>query len=351
MLLNIAVFVFTVNAIFKFSWYTIFPASYLIFIVPVWGVLITVLQNISTYVVTFLMGFSGIPTYVEGQIITIPAGAFEIADGCSGLRYFIVSIAISSLFIFLYIKNTTKALLFISVAIAGALVTNWIRITALILIGAYTDMQSPLMEDHNTFGWYLYIPFMVWLFYWGNKIADHDLFTTKNKLSAKSTPLNKASIVVAITFILCSSSTLRALPINTFLAPAIVVEVNKPFFPEIYFATSVEDHSNKLDNKSTYLVYNFDGNDLNSKASFYLNKIIPDGWAETSSLEQDNWRHILVSKNNQKACISVQYQIGERQTSSIRQLKTLRLTYAVQNVRETRLHWRFLKNLSHCNLG
>ena len=131
---------------------------------PGWGLLTAILQKVSTNAVTFLMSYSGIPTFVEGNFVTIPAGVFEIAGGCSGLRYLIVSLAISSLFSFLYIKNTKKALLFFTVAILGALITNWIRITALILIGEYTDMQSDLMTDHNVFGWYLYIPFMFLLF-------------------------------------------------------------------------------------------------------------------------------------------------------------------------------------------
>lgn len=344
----VAIFVFTVNAIFKFSWYAIFPAAYLIFIVPVWGALITVLQNISTYVVTFLMGFSGIPTYVEGQIITIPAGVFEIADGCSGLRYFIVSLAISSLFIFLYIKNTKKAILFISVAIAGALVTNWIRITALILIGEYTNMQSPLMEDHNTFGWYLYIPFMVGLFYWGNKIADNDLFSlTTEPASTKPYP-NMTTVVAVLVMITASSSTLRALPLTTFLAPATIVGVKKAIYPEIYYATSVDDFSeNGIDN-STYLIYNFDGNDLNSKASFYLNSVVPEGWSEESTFEHGGWQKIIVSNSKRKTCISVQYQVGSAKTPSIGKLKTLRLKYAIKNIRETQLHWKFEFDLASC---
>jgi exosortase/archaeosortase family protein len=38
------------------------------------------------------------------------------------------------------------------------MLTNWLRITALILIGQYSDMQAEIISDHNMFGWWLFIP-------------------------------------------------------------------------------------------------------------------------------------------------------------------------------------------------
>ena len=131
----LAVCITSITMLYRFNWYVIFPVTFLIFLLPLWGVLIPALQDLSVNAVTFIMGFTHVPIFVEGQIITIPSGVFEIAGGCSGLRYIIVSLAISSLFVFLYINNIKHAILFLVVAILGALLTNWIRITALILIG------------------------------------------------------------------------------------------------------------------------------------------------------------------------------------------------------------------------
>ena len=151
--------------IFKPSLKVIFPCFFLIFLVPVWGVLTPYLQELSTRAVSIIMNYTGIPTYVEGNLITIPPGVFEIAGGCSGLRYLLVSLSISSLFIFLHIKKFSHGFWFLTAAILGALLINWIRITALIAIGYFTDMESNLMHDHNDFGWYLYVPFLIALFY------------------------------------------------------------------------------------------------------------------------------------------------------------------------------------------
>ena len=88
---------------FKFHWQVLFPNVFLIFIIPLWNALTIPLQSLSVVVVSFIMSLTGIPILVEPPLIHIPVGTFEIAYGCSGLRYVIVSAAISSLYIFLYI--------------------------------------------------------------------------------------------------------------------------------------------------------------------------------------------------------------------------------------------------------
>lgn len=110
----LAVYITSVTMLYRLSWSIVFPAAFLIFIFPFWGILVPLLQNIPVAAVTYMMSFTGVPTYIEAEMITIPAGVFEIADGCSGLRYMIVSLAIGSLFIFLNIKDTKPAALFLS---------------------------------------------------------------------------------------------------------------------------------------------------------------------------------------------------------------------------------------------
>jgi exosortase len=103
--------------LFKFHWQVLFPNVFLIFIIPLWGVLTIPLQSLSVVVVGFIMSLTGIPILIEPPLIHIPVGTFEIAYGCSGLRYVIVSTAISSLYIFLYVSNLQKALLFFAFAL------------------------------------------------------------------------------------------------------------------------------------------------------------------------------------------------------------------------------------------
>lgn len=335
----LAIFVLSVTMLFRFNYYIVFPAAFLIFIFPFWGVLVPLLQNVSVTAVTYMMSFTGVPTYVEGNYVTIPAGVFEIADGCSGLRYMIVSLAIGSLFIFLNIRDSKRAALFLSITIIGALLTNWIRITALILIGEYTNMESSLMEDHNTFGWYLYVPFMILLFWWGHKMANMDSANPPtNSIQNESNP-HKLSMAVLVLMLGLSSTTL-----NTMLIPAedkLTSDASFTVKPNIHFYSSVAQIASSADNV-VELTYFFSGKELDGKPSYYENVLIPDGWKMLKQESSQNKTIYKVYKGNRAALVVVSYEINEELFSSLSAFKMARLTMAAKNINQTKLHWTFV---------
>lgn len=341
----LAVILASIMTLFRFNWYVIFPACFLIFIIPMWGILTGILQSISVSAVTYMMHFTNIPTYVETEFITIPAGTFEIADGCSGLRYIIVSLAISSLFIFLYITNMKKALIFFTFAILGALLTNWIRITALIIIGDYTDMQSSLMEDHNTFGWYLYIPYMVLLFIWGNKLSDDDLFDTNRSQEAPS-KLNKLNVLFLIVC-LTVSGTLVSTTLKSPL-PNVAIKTNKPL-PNIQLYSSKAislETSDKI-----HFIYHFDNKDLDGTPTFFDHKMIPENWTQVSKKQISNWNVHEVVNGTQKAIILTSYQMNNFKTSNASKFKIHRLKNGLLFPQKAKLHWVFHKCDKTCDIN
>ncbi|WP_426369342.1 exosortase [Pseudocolwellia sp. HL-MZ7] len=348
----LAVLTFGVMSLFRFNWYVLFPTLFLIFIFPLWGLLTEVLQAISVTAVTYMMSFTGIPTYVEAQYITIPAGVFEIADGCSGLRYIIVSLAISTLFIFMYINNTKKAATFLTVAILGALLTNWIRITALILIGEYTDMQSSLMEDHNTFGWYLYIPFMFLLFMWGNKLANHDLLSTpeNNTLSPLGSYPKQSNVLLLLVAITVSSTTLKSFFIPTLPNNADVIALTE-IQPTIERYTSVEQLSSNASDLTPMvnLKYFFNGVLDNGKPTGFGNDYLPKGWQEVDQEIVGKWRYIRVANRRNAALVRYTYEINKQQMASPVAFKKQRLIEALTGKSETYMYWQFFDCLRDCD--
>jgi len=352
--------------IYTFNWQILFPTAVLIFIFPFWGILTPILQNMSVTAVTFIMGFTGVPTYVQAQFVTIPAGIFEIADGCSGLRYLIVSLAISSLFIFLYIKDAKRALMFFIVAILGALLTNWIRITALILIGQYTNMQSSLMDDHNTFGWYLYIPFMILLFRWGNNLADNDLFNPENRVEQFSTlkkAPNKIAFFSLIALLTLASTTLKVATSQSITSD--VVSNNTLAFeqendnknednikPKIHYYSSVE--TIKLTHAtigSHHYIFHFNGSDLDGKPSFYNNDFIPKGWQVIEQSIINGWQVHSIYKNQSYAQVFVKYEIANQTTPQVTTFKMKRLIESLKGKNKTSLHWKFYLCDKPCQTG
>jgi len=295
----ILVIISSTAVIFESSFKVLFPAMFLIFLIPVWGSLTPSLQSISTIAVTQLMALTSIPVFVEENLITIPEGIFEIAGGCSGLRYLIVSLAISSLYIFLNIKNYKHATIFVAFAIFGALFANWVRITLLILVGHYTNMESELMQDHNSFGWYIYIPYMIALFYFGQRLVDNnnsEIIPLGFKPSI--TKLSYPSLISCL-FLLTVSSTYSKDMIVTSTQRVIpqsctIKDSNSPH-PSIHNYLEACTVNNASGQMTSYF---FSAIQLNNKADFYLNEFTSNEW---TLLKQDNLKtvqiNILVKKN------------------------------------------------------
>lgn len=133
------------------------PLLYLLLSIPIWDYSNAALQSLTTLVATAILETTSLAFFFEGNRITLPHGVIEIAGGCSGLRYFLVSLALT-LFYSQQRSNTLKTtLLLFTVGAIFGLIANWARVTLLILIGYQTQMQSDLMDDHETFGWIVYL--------------------------------------------------------------------------------------------------------------------------------------------------------------------------------------------------
>ena len=347
----LAVIVSSINMLYQLNRYIAFPSIFLVFIMPIWGLFTNILQDISVSVVTYFMSFTGVPTFVEDNFVTIPAGVFEIADGCSGLRYMIVSLAISSLFSFLYINNIRKTIAFFTLAVFGALLTNWLRITALILIGEYTNMESSLMEDHNTFGWYLFIPFMFILFWWGNKVADIDLTTQKidqqpqtiskaNETKAGNIT-NKPALAILLILLGVSSTTFSTLLVPAHPTDNLINENDLTLKPKIHFYSFLTNNLSS-ENSKVNITYHFSGTELDGKPSYYDNDLIPLGWKVIDQKNRQNVNIYRIMKGLESGIIVSSYEINNQLFSSLKAFKIARLKMALKNVGETKLHWKFI---------
>lgn len=334
--------------VFKFSWSLVFPLAYLILIYPFWGAFAPLFQDLSVYVVTLIMSFTDIPVYVENEFVTIPSGIFEIARGCSGLRYIIVSMAISSLYVYLYLKTLRSAALFVCFAILGALVTNWIRIVCLILIGHYTNMESSLMTDHNNFGWYIYIPVVLLQFYIGARLESSEEHLQGSLGSIDKTPTNKAgnhlsksalcaALVLAIFF---SSATAHMYVEKANPNKKIKTQDCQKLPSEITLSvdnfSSVCAHSVK--NRDDWaFTFEFRGNALDDKASYYLNTVLPiEHFLISKRVKSDHILLISRDRTGAKWKTTYHYEVDGRKYNDLKAFKFARLRSAIKG--ETK-HW------------
>jgi exosortase len=134
-----------------------FGIGYLYFAIPVWGYLNDVAQETTVIAVRFLLKITGVTAYVVGNVVQIPEGTFEIEGGCSGLHFVVVALAIGALLGEIRREDWRGRLRWLAIALVLAVVTNWIRVYTIILLGHLTDMQHYIVRvSHYGYGWALF---------------------------------------------------------------------------------------------------------------------------------------------------------------------------------------------------
>lgn len=137
-----------------------------IFTIPIWDQLNAPLVNLSGFIVGNMVKLVALPAVIEGNSIFIPFGQIVIADGCSGLRYFEIALALAYIIGLLNNYNERKLLPTLIFAAALGLLANWIRIFILVLIGYESKMTSSLMANHEYFGWLVFGLMCLPAIYW-----------------------------------------------------------------------------------------------------------------------------------------------------------------------------------------
>ena len=148
-----------------------FPLGYLWLGVPIWSPIEGLLQAITVAVVSKALPLVGVPIFVEGDFITIPSGRFHVEEACAGLRFVLAAVAITSLYAHLGSFGWKRGLQFVLISIAMAVVTNWVRVFAVVLLGHVTEMQHPWVDDHLTMGWWMFAAILLPLFWIGHRMS------------------------------------------------------------------------------------------------------------------------------------------------------------------------------------
>lgn len=149
----------------------IIPVGILFFTVPVWDYLSWTLQVITVEINRLLLGLFDIDFEVEGVFVyLIGVGTFEVAHGCSGLRYLLVGQSLAALYGELNFTRLRSRIVFFLTAVGFALLANWIRVFVIIYMGYETNMETSLIRDHDNFGWWVFAGTLVPLFLIGRKL-------------------------------------------------------------------------------------------------------------------------------------------------------------------------------------
>ena len=133
-----------------------FALAFLVFAVPFGDFFIPELVDFTAKYTVGMLRLFDIPVYRDGRYFHIPSGSFEVAKACAGLKYVIVTLAMTTLYShFLSLSFGTSAVL-VGAGLAIAIVANAIRATSIVLILHYTSFDISAGQDHAFVGWIVY---------------------------------------------------------------------------------------------------------------------------------------------------------------------------------------------------
>ncbi len=145
--------------------------SYLALALPAWGLIVGILQQLTVAANSVLLAISRLEATISGTFIAIPEGTFEVAAGCAGMSFFMSGLTVAVCYAEMTPLTTRGRLIAVALMASLSLVSNWIRVFLLIMIGHWTNMKSPLIADHGWFGWVIFA-FMVMLFIWSTRFIE-----------------------------------------------------------------------------------------------------------------------------------------------------------------------------------
>ncbi|MBS0377873.1 MAG: exosortase [Proteobacteria bacterium] len=185
-----------------------FPVAFFVFALPSWAQAGNALQELTVLAMRGFLGLTGPHAVISGDTIHIPNGSFVIEEGCSGLHFMIVGLAIAALHGELR-RDPLKTRVLQLLLMAGlALIANWVRVYTVIEAGYLSNMKNYLVSvSHYWFGWGVFAVALVaffWLSTWLTPAAPEPGAAPARPATA--TPLRGFLIVVSLLLLVPGAS-------------------------------------------------------------------------------------------------------------------------------------------------
>ncbi len=133
-----------------------FPLFYLVFLIPFGEQLVPPLQTITAKLCMIFLGWAGIPAHIEGVFISLPTGNFEVAEACSGAKFFLAMLAYGVLVANVCYKSWWRRVGFMALALIVPIVANGVRAYGTIHISHLTSSEFASSFDHVVYGWFFF---------------------------------------------------------------------------------------------------------------------------------------------------------------------------------------------------
>ena len=139
----------------------LFPLAYMLFLVPFGDELVPALQAITADMAVALTHASGVPATIDGVFIDTPAGLFEVAEACSGVKFLVAMIALGTLVAHLCFASWKRRALFMGAAVIVPVLANGVRAWGTIYIAQSQGVEFAAGFDHIVYGWIFFALVMI----------------------------------------------------------------------------------------------------------------------------------------------------------------------------------------------
>jgi len=130
-----------------------FPLFYLALLVPFGDELVPPLQMVTAFLTIALTRLSGIPAAIDGVFIDTPAGLFEVAEACSGVKFLVAMIAFGLLVANVCFASWRRRAIFMAFCLAVPILANGVRAWGTILVAQHVGAEKATGFDHIVYGW------------------------------------------------------------------------------------------------------------------------------------------------------------------------------------------------------
>ena len=158
----------------------LFPLGYAFFLVPFGDGLEGPLQDVTVRITMPLLHLFGVPAQVDGVLITIPDGYFEVAEACSGAKFVIAMVAYGALVANTCFRSLSRRAAFMVVAVIVPVLANGVRAFGTIYAAHLTSVAAATGFDHIVYGWLFFAAVMAAVialgWRWFDRAPDHPAF-------------------------------------------------------------------------------------------------------------------------------------------------------------------------------
>ena len=140
------------------------PLAFLIFAVPIGDSLISPLQDFTAAFAAAALRLSGIPTFTDGRLLSIPTADWQVAEACSGINYLISMVFLACLFAVTTYRTWWRRALFLAASIAIPILANGIRAYGIVMLAYLSNNRLAVGVDHIIYGWVFFALVILLLF-------------------------------------------------------------------------------------------------------------------------------------------------------------------------------------------